>query len=251
MRLQFASDLHLNSWSENKVPFEKILRPVADALVLCGDIGHPDSVMLHLFLKWCSKRWKTIFWIAGFHELTNAWNSQFRQSINTYDECLIRMKNLANTFPNINVLDKEAFVTEDGFILLGCSLWTRMSDTLDTNPISKDITAHYKEDLQWLTKYIKTAKQPIIVVSYCPPTYSLMDENLVNKRTSVHYSVESEILIRSPVLAWVSGYLHKSATIVREWFDSEGNAGSTLMVVNPRGYPGENTGYRDDAVLRV
>ena len=112
MRVQFASDLHLNAWS---VPFEKLLEPKAKTLVLAGDIGHPDSIRLRAFLKWCSLRWTTIFWIPGHHEMTDVWHLKKC----TYEECLAQMRLLIAEYPTIHLLHRDAFVTDDGFVFLG------------------------------------------------------------------------------------------------------------------------------------
>jgi hypothetical protein len=256
MRLQFASDLHLNSWTpprdsrEKPVAFEDILVPVAKNLVLCGDIGHPDSIMLHLFFKWAAKRWTIIFWIPGHHEMTDAWHLQNR----TYDECLYHMRSIVSEYENIHVLHRDSFVTDDGFLLLGCPLWNRVTALSYENaadPIMKDITKHYEEDLKWLKAQIKKSDLPIVIVSYYPPTQTLMDPNVINKPLSVTMAIETELLLKAPVVAWVCGYLHRAIQIEKTWLDIGGDTSKTLIAINPRGYPGELTGYRTDAVLRL
>ncbi len=254
MRIQFASDLHLNSWagsSNQDVPFEKLLEPVAKTLVLCGDIGHPDSILLRVFLKWCSKRWELIFWIPGHHEMTDVWHLKMR----TYEDNLKHMKTVASEFKNIHVLHRDAFITDDGFLFLACPLWARltaMSEEMSKDPIMKDITKHYEQDMMWLRDQIKRAERPVIVATHYPPTYTLMNEQLVNKPLSVPFALESEMLLRPPVHAWICGYLHKSVILQRPWADTEGGSGHVLIVSNARGYPDDSyTQFRTDAVLRL
>ena len=254
MRVQFASDLHLNSWAGSAkydIPFEKLLDPVAQTLVLCGDIGHPDSILLRTFLKWCSKRWKLIFWIPGHHEMTDAWHLK----IKTYDECLNHIRLVASEFPNVQVLHRDSFVTDDGFLFLGCPLWARltaMSEDMSRDPVCRDITKHFEEDMLWLRDQIKKSELPIVIATHYPPTYSLFSAQLVNKPQSVPFALESEFLCRPPVYAWICGYLHKSVIIQRPWADTEGKNGQTLIVCNARGYPDDAlTGFRTDAVLRM
>lgn len=251
MRLQFASDLHLNSWASKEIPFENILSPVADALVLCGDIGHPDSLLLRVFLKWCSKRWKTIFWIPGHHEMTDVWHLKTK----TYDQTLKHIQLVASEFPNVEVLHRDAFVTEDGFLFLACPLWaplTAMSEELSKDPVYRSITHQYKQDIQWLRDQIRTSERPVIVATHYPPTYTLFSKDLVNQSQSVPFALESEMLLRPPVHAWICGYLHTSVIIQRPWSDVDGTSGHTLIVSNARGYPDDTkTLYRKDAVLRL
>lgn len=254
MRIQFASDLHLNSWAgatPYDIPFEKILEPVAKALVLCGDIGHPDSIVLRTFLKWCSKRWETIFWIPGHHEMTDVWHLKSR----TYEENLKHMKLVASDFPNIHVGVRETYITEDGFLFLLCPLWARlsaMSEEMARDPVYREITKHYEEDLLWLQDQIRRAERPVVIATHYPPTYTLFSAQLVNNPQSVHYALETEILLRPPVYAWICGYLHKSVTIEKPWADPTGTSGRTLIVCNARGYPDDPpTLYRTESVLRL
>lgn len=70
LRLQFASDLHLE-FEPNRTQFDDVLTLVegCDTLVLNGDIGTTASKdVLRLFLTYCKKLWKEVFFIAGNHE---------------------------------------------------------------------------------------------------------------------------------------------------------------------------------------
>ena len=254
MRLQFASDLHLNSWAgatPYDIPFEKLLEPVAKTLVLCGDIGHPDSIVLRTFLKWCSKRWDLIFWIPGHHEMTDVWHLKTK----TYEGNLKHMKLVASEFSNVHVCAREMFVTDDGFLLLLCPLWARltsMSEEMSHDPVYRDITKHYEEDLIWLRDQIKRAELPVVIATHYPPTYTLFSAQLINKPQSVPFALESEMYLRPPVHAWICGYLHSSVILQRPWADPTGGSGHTLIVSNARGYPDDPpTGFRTDAVLRL
>lgn len=248
MRVQFASDLHLNSWGP--IPFEKLLEPTAQTLVLCGDIGHPDSIQLRAFMKWCSLRWKTVFWIPGHHEMTDVWHLKNR----SFEECLAHIRLSVAEFENVVVLHRDAFVTEDQFVFLGCPLWARltaMSEELSLDPVTNDITRHFEDDLRWLRDQIRRSELPVVVATYYPPTYTLLNKNL-NQPTAVPFALETETLMRPPVVAWICGYLHESVEVHRPYMDAEGRPGEVLIVSNALGYPDEHSSvYRKDAVLRL
>jgi hypothetical protein len=249
MRVQFASDLHLNVWPE--LAFEKILEPLAKNLVLAGDIGHPDSPRLRAFMKWCSLRWDTIFWIPGHHEMTDVWHLKNR----SFDDCLSHLRVCVAEFPNIHLLHRDAFVTDDGFVFLGCPLWARlsaMSEELSQDPITKDITRHYEEDLKWLRSQIYHSELPTVIATHYPPTYTLLNRSFVGNPNSVPFALETESLLRPPVCAWICGYLHDSVQVYKPYNDAEGTAGQVLIVCNALGYPDEEThAFRKDAVLRL
>lgn len=249
MRVQFASDLHLNAWPD--LPFEKMLEPKAKTLVLAGDIGHPDSIRLQSFMKWCSLRWATIFWIPGHHELTDVWHLKNR----TYEDCLEHIRVTVIEYPNIHILHRDAFLTDDGFVFLGCPLWARltaMSEEMSYDPVVRDITKKYEEDLKWLREQIRQASLPVVVATHYPPTYTLLHREFINEPTCVPFALETESLMRPPVVAWICGYLHDSVEIHRPYMNAEGSPGEVLIVSNALGYPDEAVhSYRKDAVLRL
>jgi hypothetical protein len=255
MRLQFASDLHLNSWlatsEKTDISFETILKPVAKTLILCGDIGSPDSTMLQIFFKWCSKRWDKIFWIPGHHEMMDVWHHRTR----TYDECINHMRVCIADYTNIHVLHREMLVTEDGYLLLACPLWghlSSMSESMFKDPLYKEITHEHQKDLAWLREQLKKVEMPVIVATHYPPSMRLMNRELLHIPHSTLYVPEMEGLLRSPIVAWICGYLHEAVQVHRPYYDATGNPGEVLIVTNPRGYPDDGvTGYRNDAVLRL
>lgn len=244
MRIQFCSDLHLNSYPFSKKDeyeeFEEIVKPVAKALVLCGDIGIVGSKLLNSFFRWAHTKWEILFWIPGFHECMDSLGSEI-----AFQKRIQEMRKSVTAYPNVYVMYRERFITDDGFLFLACSLWTRLVDPiLDMQqPV---LNIEHVKDLTWLREQIQVASQPIIIATYIAPTYQLIDDGWKLPAEAVFYAADTEILIKPPVVAWISGYVHKALQLRKEWFDS-----FILLVTNARGYPGEETGYRNDAVLRM
>jgi hypothetical protein len=244
MRIQFCSDLHLNAYPYSKKDeyeeFEGIVKPVAKALVLCGDIGTVGSVLLNSFFRWAHDKWETIFWIPGFHESMDCLGSEA-----AFQKRIREMRESVAVYTNVHVAYRERFFTDDGFIFLACSFWTRVIDPIldRQQPV---INVEHEKDVAWLRSQIQVASQPIIVATYIAPTYQLIDDGWQQPAEEVFYAADTEILIKPPVVAWISGYIHKALQLKKEWLDSY-----ILLVTNARGYPGEVTGYRNDAVLRL
>ena len=74
MKIQYASDLHLeftpNFNLVKSIPFEA----VGDVLVLAGDIGylHERKTYETRFWKWASEHYKQVLIVPGNHELVNS-----------------------------------------------------------------------------------------------------------------------------------------------------------------------------------
>ena len=70
VKIQYASDLHLE-FMENTLYLETHpLQPVADILVLAGDTGYlgDEGFVKHPFWDWASENFKEVIVIPGNHE---------------------------------------------------------------------------------------------------------------------------------------------------------------------------------------
>jgi hypothetical protein len=155
VQIQYVSDIHLETHhNTSKSIFEKILKPSAPYLALCGDIGYPGAKLYEPFLKYCSDNFEHIFYIAGNHEYYNDLkaikylkNKRFiENSISDEDlrrisakfprespeDRINKIKEICSKFPNIHFLDKEIFkIPNTNIIIVGCTLWSK----LEVNPL--------------------------------------------------------------------------------------------------------------------
>ena len=102
MRIQYASDLHLELW--RKKTFDETLEPSAPYLVLCGDVAKLDDPNLRAFLEYISERWKLIFWTPGNSEI---W------STSSEEVSLQKMRDLCSSYRNIKLLYMNSYLLED------------------------------------------------------------------------------------------------------------------------------------------
>lgn len=246
MRLQFCSDLHLNSHPVGVgYEFETILEPNAKALVICGDLGDPETMLVRDFFAWAHNRWESIFWIPGFQEIGEAWSS-----IAAYQERIAFLKKLVEPYPTIYVCVRERFFTEDGMLLLATPFWTRIPDK-EVHQSMPTLNEQHLADFEWLRREIFVSQLPVVVATYMPPSYQMMDPFHKMPLHKVFWAADTEILLRPPVVGWITGYIHKALIMDRAWQEPTGEDKHIAVVSNARGYQGEETGYRADAVLRV
>ena len=246
MRLQFCSDLHLNSYPTTLgYEFETILEPTAKALVICGDLGDPESELVNNFLYWASKRWDSIFWIPGFTEIGNHWSS-----MEDFQERIGYLRSLVKIYPNVYLCNRERFFTDDGMLLLCCPFWTRVPEDEHKMSIGM-INELHQTDWEWLRNEIYVNTVPIVIATYMSPTYQLMDPYWKFPQEQVFFAAETEALIRTPVVSWITGHIHQSLRLERRWSEPTGEERSINLVSNARGYQNENPEYRVDAVLRI
>lgn len=150
-KIQYLSDIHLETRQNSpKTIFEKILKPGAPYLALCGDIGHPKAPLFEPFLAYCSKHFEHVFYVAGNHEFYNVekaiifqkYKSKIEEefadnalvekigtkfAIETRQERLDQIRAICNSYPNIHFLDKESFtIPEKNLTIIGCTLWSAL-----------------------------------------------------------------------------------------------------------------------------
>lgn len=246
MRLQFCSDLHFTSHPEGVgYEFETVIEPFAPALVICGDIGEPFSKRVSDFFLWAQSRWQTLFWIPGFQEIGDNWSS-----LESYAQRIDALKAHVNHIPNLYVCVRERFFTDDGILFLATPFWTRIPEP-EVYRTMPSLNAQHQADLEWVRREIFVAEQPVVVATYMPPSYQMTDPGWKLPVNKVFWASETEILLRPPVVGWITGYIHQALVLERSWTDPTGDDHHLSLVSNARGYQGEETGYRLDAILRV
>lgn len=258
LRIQYASDLHLEILGA--VPFPTLVKPVAPVLALAGDIGNPCEPVYQSFLQYCSRNWDHVVVIAGNHEFYNRKPAEKWKYVapQTVSERLDACRSVAATFPNVRFLERER-VDISGVAILGCTLWTDLSDTEaaeetesrmnDYRLIAVDgkrrlraanVAGWHARDRVWLNTEISIAaeeERPVVVLTHHLPSFDLIAAKyrgygLIN----CAFASDCSELLRRPVRAWIAGHTHTATT--RIW--PTGVQG----LINPRGYPGEtDTGY--------
>ena len=127
LRVQIASDLHLEMHTKGLPPLEQLPVPTAPVLALLGDVsalGEPGGrAIFEEFLSACHERWRVILLLAGNHEFHTC--SAPREQLRTAREVLACMRGLTDRFPKLRVLQNEA-ITIDGVRVVGSVLWTHV-----------------------------------------------------------------------------------------------------------------------------
>jgi hypothetical protein len=237
MRIQFASDLHLDT--RPKQTFETILEPTAPILALLGDIASLGFPSLRPFLEWCSERWETILYVPG--------NLELIESGEPWAKALYSLRGICSSYKNIHVLYRDVFHSTDGLVVLGCTFWCCIPS------VPKEHRARHREDVDWVAKTVKKFQNPYMVLSYYGPTAWVQNETHVEEPGRVPIIPELEMLLRKPVIAWLFGHVHSFLEYSKVWNTANGTARSVLLLCNGLGEKKalKNTEFRKDAVLAL
>ena len=109
-RFQVYSDLHLEFYKSFP-----LIEPMADYLILAGDIGNFSNDNMIGFFDYVNNNWKKIFYVLGNHE--------YYSSSNHFEKTKKKYIDIINQYDNIILLDKDEYILDD-IIILGCTMWT-------------------------------------------------------------------------------------------------------------------------------
>jgi len=246
MRIRVLSDLHLQ---HHPPPPGIEAGGPADVIVLAGDI-HAGTAGI----DWARRTFPDtpVLYVAGNHE--------------AYDRLLEpmqeRLHRAAGETPHVHVLEQTAWTVGD-VRFLGCTFWTgfehfpgrrdaamracraNVDDFRRIHLLKKrrpfqprDADVVHQQSIRWLKDRLSTQPGGIrstVVVTHHAPTPRSMDPRYGDALTSSAFVADAASLVRSsPAALWVHGHVHRS-------FDYR--VGTTRVVCNPRGYPGENDAF--------
>jgi hypothetical protein len=258
MRIQYASDLHLEHF--DKVAFQPILKPVAPILALVGDLGQPGRRAYRDLMHYCSRNWTKVFVLAGNHELYHPEK--------TADELIAECKSIVEGFPNVHFMNRTR-VDYAGVTFLGATLWTNLTGHEElaqefmndfrriyiTDPVKgkrcilpTDVTAWHLRDRAWIRDELEICENPTVILTHHLPLRDLIADKYHGHPLNPCFATDCTEFIRPGVRALIAGHTHSARQI--GWVASD--LSLVAGCVNPHGYPGEqNTGYSRECVVEI
>lgn len=254
MKIQYASDLHLEFGENSKWLKDNPLIPSADILVLAGYIGYlgDANYKTHPFWDWASQNYKQVIVVPGNHELYKffdindlheGWELEIRHNVKAYYNSVIS-------------LDEETD-------LIVSTLWAKIP------PSEEYMTEHYVSDFRrirngehrltsqrfneehdqcrdFIEKAVSGSKaKNIIVATHHVPSFSLMADEFKNSSINGAFTVElGDYMAESRINYWIYGHSHRNI---------DRTIGNTRCVSNQLGYvfQDEHQSFRRDAVIEL
>lgn len=248
MRIHILSDLHLE--------FAPFVPPKvdADAIVLAGDIHVGRNG-----LRWIRETWQDtpVIYVLGNHEF---YGQKHPKLVNQLKE--------AAAGSNVHILENDLIEIAD-IAFLGATLWTDFR--LDGDPVLAEVAAAtnmtdfrrirvlptyrrfrpadarrlHAQSLEWLEQRgLDLFEKTTVVVTHHAPSPKSIPLHYRNHPLNPAYTSNLETFIDSMGAdLWIHGHIHNA---------SDYQAGSTRVIANPRGYPGDaHSGFNSSLVIEV
>ncbi|MDR2914297.1 MAG: metallophosphoesterase [Tannerella sp.] len=219
MKIQYASDLHLEFSDNYSYLKRNPLKLVGDILVLAGDIGYlnDDNYRNHPFWDWASENYEQVIVAVGNHEL---YKYYYLANMPQGLVCTVR-DNVKYYYNAVVRIDSIDFIVS--------TLWAKIR-LEDAYSIENGVTDFHrilyeKELLTWekfngehdrCLSFIKTEVENsdakhIIVVTHHVPSFQLSSPDFAGSRINGAFTIElSNYIATSSIAYWIYGHSHRN-----------------------------------------
>ncbi len=252
MKIQYASDIHLEFPENKELLNKRPIRPAGDILVLGGDIIPFRYIDSHSdFFDYVSDSFAATYWIPGNHEY-------YHSDLNERGLCL-NEKIKENVF-----LVNNTSVVKDNIKLIFSTLWSRISKIHELEIVLQYADFHYiringkligineynhmhEQCLSFLKEESGKANPGnLIIVTHHLPTFNNYPEEYMGNPLSEAFATELSCLIEAAGADyWIFGHHHTNM--------GDFNVGKTRLITNQLGYVmyNEHRRYRDDKYVTL
>ena len=255
MKIQYASDLHLE-FAENRNYIEDGgIVPVGEVLVLAGDVSYlgDKKMMKRRFFDWCAEHFKETFIVPGNHEFYHGYD--IAQTMENY-EFAYR--------DNVRYLNNRSVVIGDTELFF-TMLWTRISPLhlweiqrgmndfkhgmLDGKRFcANDVDGLHERCLQWLETALAAseAMHKVVVTHHCP-TLREKFNGYPGGALNTAFQVDLDSFVEHcGADYWIYGHTHYAG-------GSGSKIGETTLLCNQLGYVfyGEHKRFDGGAVIEI
>ena len=242
MKIQYASDLHLE-FAENKSFIEHGgLEPVGDVLVLAGDVSYlgDRKMWKRPFWDWCAEHFRETFVVPGNHEFYGGFD--IGRTMADY-ELEVRS--------NVRYLNNKCVVLDDTELFF-TTLWTRIDPTRlwtvqqgmndfrygklnGKRFCANDVDELHQRCQEWLDAALKAsaAAHKVVVTHHCPTLRREFNSYPGGALNSAFHVDMDAFIEASAVDYWIYGHTHCSG-------GSGSKIGETMLLCNQLGYVFQN-----------
>ncbi|MFI3294279.1 MAG: metallophosphoesterase [Rikenellaceae bacterium] len=237
MKIQYASDLHLEFSANSSHLKLNPLEVVGDILLLAGDIGYlsDDGSYPHPFWDWASKNYKQVIVVPGNHELYNGFdiNKLHKGLIIPIRENVAYHYNSVVSIENVDIIVSTLWAYIEPIDALATQ--RRVSDFRSTiadgdERLTVDrFNAEHQRCIEFIKNAVANSKaEKIVVVTHHVPSSVLSSPDFKGSQINGAFvSEQFDFIENSPIDYWIYGHSHRNI---------DGVIGNTQCLSNQLGY---------------
>ena len=242
MKIQYASDLHLEFRENSRYLKDFPLKVAGDILVLAGDSAYlgDQNMTSHPFWDWASENYEQVIVALGNHEfykyydlqlMTDGTVGKIRKNVHYYYNRVIEIGDVAIVVSTLwaHIPLNEAYLTERFVadfhrILYGENMLT-----------AADFNREHEHCLSFIKKSVaeqKAAGKKVVVVTHHVPSFELSSSDFAGSTINGAFTVElKDYIAESGIDYWIYGHSHRNITK---------RIGNTECLCNQLGYTFKN-----------
>ncbi len=240
MKIQYASDLHLEFADNQQYIKEHPLKKAGDILVLAGDIGYlPETnYTKYPFWDWASDNYKQVICCMGNHEfykyfdiskLEDGYCIEIRHNVHSYYNAVVNIDDIDFIVSTLwsHIPIQEAYYTEH--IINDFRRILYKGELLTFT----DFNNEHKHCLDFIKNAVKkSVANHKIIISHHVPSFKMQCPKFTDSLANGAFIVDLDDYIRtSGIDYWIYGHSH---------YNVDMNIGSTLCCSNQLGYTFHN-----------
>ena len=253
MKIQYASDLHLELADNWRFLRANPLQVCGDILILAGDIGYlgDQNYQKHPFWDWVSENYQQVLVVPGNHEFYKYYDlssmkegdeGEIRSNVHYYYNKVVRVEDVDFICSTLwaKIDDKDAHytelcVTDFHRIMYGEKILTYREFNQEHNRCFKFIKKVVKES---------TAKHKVVITHHVP-SFQLSAPEFEGSTLNGAFTVELEDYIKDcGIDYWIYGHSHRNI---------EKTIGKTRCVSNQLGYviANEHLTFKQESIIVI
>lgn len=251
MKIQYCSDLHLEFQDNKEYILNNPIEPIADILILAGDIVPFKIIDNHQdFFNYISRNFKTTYWIPGNHEYYyyNVDSSRFldtkiRENIFLVNNCVKEVSGINLIFSTLwsNISESKRWLIQQSLSDFKVIKYIDCLFNVD------DYNLLHKESLEFIQNTLnETSDNKTVVVTHHAPTFVNYPEKYVNSKINEAFASNlTELIEDNSIDFWIYGHHHSNV--------NDFQIDNTKLVTNQLGYIkyNENVGFNPKAYIEI
>lgn len=253
MKIQYASDLHLEFKDNASYIKHHPLDVVGDILILAGDIGYlgDQTYAKYPFWDWASENFRQVIVVMGNHEfyksfdistLEDGYKLPIRHNVAAYYNSVVSIDDIDIIVSTLwsEIPLKDAYFTEQII-----SDFRRIQYEGEVLTFS-DFNREHRKCLDFIKSSVSQSNaEHKIVVSHHVPSFRMVCPKFKDSKANGAFIVElEEYIMTSGIDYWIYGHSHYNVDV---------RIGNTLCISNQLGYVfhNEHLSFKRDAFIEI